>query len=516
MQDSRTSRTLWNLSSGFLQKIVSAITGFISRIIFIQILGAEYLGLNSLFGSILSILLLAELGVGTTIEIYLYKPLAMKDKESVKSYMQFYKTVYMIIGLILLVLGVVVTPLLPYLINFEQALDVNPYLVFWLFLGNSISSYWFFAYKQTILSADQKLYYINTFSTVFSVAVALSKCVVLLLTKSYLFSLAAEILCTVCKNLYIASVANKIYPEILEKNAARLGKTKIIELFRNVWGAFIYKIGDTLFYATDNLIISFVLGTVYVGYYDNYQMIQNYIVVILSTLIYSATASVGNCVVKEPLKKRIEIFNQIKFLNWWASSFSFICLLNLLSPFIELVFGYQYVLSKWAVLFLTFNFYISTISNTSDMFKTALGLLRQGRYLNLIGGAINIVLSIILVKQYGLDGILAATIFIRMGVVYIAKPYYVFKMGFKVKVKPELTRMFKENIVVFIALVCVWGCSFWIEQNTWKTFGMKMVICIVIPNVIFTITSWKKMEFQMLKQRGISLWKTFTGFREMR
>lgn len=501
MQDSRTNRTIWNLSSGLFQKIVAAGMGFISRLVFVQILGAEYLGLNSLFSSVLSILLLAELGVGTTIEIYLYKPLALKDKDAIKAYMQFYKRVYKLVGLVLLILGAIITPFLPCIINFEQALDVNPYLVFWLFLGNSICSYWFFAYKQTILSADQKLYCINNFSTAFSIISGFSKCIVLLVTHDYICSLLAEIIFTIVKNFYIAKVADKLYPEILEKSVPKLGKKTVTKLFKNVYGAFVYKVGDTLFYATDSLIISSILGTIYVGYYDNYQTLQNYIVVAIAALIYSAAASIGNYLVQEPLKKQIEMFHQIKFLNWWASGFSFVCLWNLLSPFIELVFGTQYVLSDWAVLFLTLNFYISTVSNTSDMFKTALGLLRPGRYLNLLGGLMNVLFSIALVQNYGLDGILAATIIIRIVVVYIAKPYYVFRLGFKIDMKPELLQMIKENVAIVIAMGAVWLSGVWIGQNTWYTFAFRMSSCAVIPNVVFATVAWKTKEFHSLKKR---------------
>lgn len=140
---SRTSNTKRNIVSGILIQLITSLLGFINRTVFIHYLGANYLGLSGLFTNILSVLSLAELGIGDAITYALYKPLAENDNQKISILMSFYRVTYKVIGIIIFCMGICLLPFLKYLINFDIAIDINYYYIYILFLFNSVISYFF-------------------------------------------------------------------------------------------------------------------------------------------------------------------------------------------------------------------------------------------------------------------------------------------------------------------------------------------------------------------------------------
>ena len=153
----RTINAFRNFITGFAGQLVSMLLSFASRTVFIYVLGEEYLGVNGLFSSILSVLSFSELGLGAAITYELYKPIADKDSEKIRSLMLFYKKAYFFIGSFILLAGLVLLPFLPYLMK-ETTDLVNVRVIYVLFLVNNAASYWLFSYKQNLLYCMQKNY----------------------------------------------------------------------------------------------------------------------------------------------------------------------------------------------------------------------------------------------------------------------------------------------------------------------------------------------------------------------
>ena len=150
----RTESSIKNLIYAFGGKIVELLVKLVTRFVFVKILATEYLGLNGLFSNILSILSLVELGIGPALTYSLYKPLAHKDTKKIKALINLYKKLYNIIGIVILLLGISITPFLPYLINKMPNIS-NIYYIYILFVLNTSISY-FYTYKRSLLEADQK------------------------------------------------------------------------------------------------------------------------------------------------------------------------------------------------------------------------------------------------------------------------------------------------------------------------------------------------------------------------
>ena len=114
---SRTSNSLKNIASSLGLKILMLGLQFATRTLFIHNLGTLYNGINSLVSSTLSFLNVAELGIGSAIVFAMYKPVADDDREKVKQYLAYYKKIYHTLGLIVLAIGLVMMPFLPYMMK---------------------------------------------------------------------------------------------------------------------------------------------------------------------------------------------------------------------------------------------------------------------------------------------------------------------------------------------------------------------------------------------------------------
>ena len=505
MENSRTKNSVLAIVTGVVQKLASIFIAFFSQWVFIHYLGMEYVSVDGLFSSVLTFLSLAELGVGSAITVYLYKPLADKDQRAIHSYMNFYKKCYRIIGWVILAVGLCLVPVLDQLVNFEIAPPINLYAVYLLFLLNSVFSYWFFAYKSSIISADQKSYLINNLNTVFTVSASIAKCAVVLFTRNFILALVVELGIGLCKNLYIARTADRLYPFLKEKHADPLPKSALDRMFRDVRAMFLNNLSFKLLSATDNLVISLLLSTILIGYASTYTKLINHVVMVIAMLTVSFGASIGNLVTKESREKQMSVFRQLYLANFWISCVASVCLFQLMTPFVQLFYGNDPelqagVLSWDLVACLVLHFYFGTAANILDNFKTAMGLLRQGCYLAIFGGVLNLVLDFVLAPKLGLLGIYLATLIAEVGTTFLPKGWYVYKDGFGLSPWPFVGRMLAQLALTVGCVALNWLCCSWVTETTLFTFIAQCAISAVVPNVVLLAVYGRTEEF-----RGILL-----------
>ena len=208
MKETRTSSTIKNLFWAFIGQGIGLIISFISRIFFLKILGSEYLGLNGLFTNILTVLSLAELGIGTAIIYSLYRPLAVKDELKIKQLMFFYKKTYIIIGIIILILGIAITPFLKYLINDIPNIDYI-WLIYILFVIYTSVSY-FYSYKRNLIIADQNRYIATIYRYLFYILLNITQIIYLVITKDYFGFLVLQIIFTILENIFVSKILSLV------------------------------------------------------------------------------------------------------------------------------------------------------------------------------------------------------------------------------------------------------------------------------------------------------------------
>lgn len=506
--NSRTKNTLYIMFSGILFQVISLILGFINRTVFVKFLGVEYLGLNSLFTNILSLLSLAELGFGTASTYFMYKPLAENDEERLKVLTNFYKIAYRTIGIVIFIIGVSLIPFLNYLVKFDNSIDINLKLVYILFLINTVSSYLFFAYRSNIISADQKDYLLNTINCKFVVLSTILEIGAIVLFKNFILSLIIGILMDILKNIVIAKKASDLYPFIKEKSKEKLSKDFLKDMFKKIYSIFIIRISSQLFNSTDNMIISAFIGTKYVGFNANYLLIIASATRLINIIKGSFRATVGNINAVESIDKKYIMFKRLDFFNFWISSFSAICFFQLLNPFIQLWLGKEFLFSDRTVYIIVANYFTTALLSIVFMYRETMGLFDKGKYYQLIGGIVNIGLSIYLSKYLGIDGIFLATLIAGVLITILPFPIILYKYGFNKSGKEYIYLYLRNCILTIIMCFLVNKACSILGGLNYKTFMIQMIICIILPNLIYIIIFRKSEEFIYFKEKIYEILKS--------
>lgn len=514
MQGSRTRNAiLIMLTSGIRQVLTLSLT-FVSRTVFIHILGAEYLGVSGLFANILSLLALSELGIGTAISFYLYKPLVDKDVERIRSLMRFYKMCYRIVGLAIMGIGCCLIPLLPFLVKFEQNVSINLYLVYLLYLSNTASSYLFFAYKQALVIADQRQYEIETINIAFVLINCLVDIILLAISHDYIIYLVGRLLSSLTKNIVIARKIDRKYPYLREKDVVPVSRQEIAVFFKDIRDVSLFRIGSALFNMTDNIIISVLLGTVVVGYYSNYFLVLSQISVVIGMIIRSVSAGIGNVVAKEDREKQYHIFRQLDFGVYCIVVVCTSCLCQLLDSFMKLWVGgisQDYILGQVTVVLLCISFYLDGTTQIMNAFREASGCFATGKVLQLVGGVANIFLSVVLGKVLGLPGIFAATV-ISKGCITVV-PFMigvsqdVFGKRWSTIIRDHMTK----GLVMLIDIALLWMFCRPIHMKKAVDFLAECVMAMVIPTAVLLAAFWRRPEMKALICRIMSVYRKVRG-----
>ena len=500
MNDSRTANSIRNIMTGFLGQGIQLVLGFVNRLVFIRCLNAEYLGVNGLFTNILSMLSLAELGIGTAIVYELYRPLAQKDEKKIASLMKFYQKAYCGIGLLIAVAGMCIIPFLNIMIAEPPKINENLVLIYCIFLFNTASSY-FFSYKSSILTADQKSYLVVGINYIVVFVQSILQIAILLITRNFILYLICQSVGTLTYNIIISRVADKRYPSIRGKNIQPLDEESRKGLFKNIKALVIIKIGGVLVNSTDNIIISSIKGLATTGLNSNYTLLLNTLNSIFQQIFNGITASVGNLNAVETNEKKKSMFKIINFLNFWLFAWCTISFIILANDIVSICFGSRYLLGKSIVVISAINFYVVGMQNAVWTYKTTMGLFDYGKYLVVGTGVVNIILSIVFGKQWGLFGILLATFISRMLTNVWYDPYAVFKYGFENNPLEYFGTYVKYIIIGVITFGITNWCSEIVTNGNIINFIWKLVICIVIPNIVFIVLFHKREEFIYLKEK---------------
>lgn len=498
-KNSRTKNSVINSIYASMAQLVTILLTFVVRTVFIKTLSAEYLGVNGLFTNIITMLSLADLGIGISIPYTLYKPLAEDNKSKIKALMKLYSKIYNIIGLIVLIVGIAITPFLKYIIkDMPKIPEIN--LIYILFVINAACSY-FFVYKQLLMDSDQKGYIASKITMIATIIKSIIEVLILYITKNYIAYLLVSIMVTILQNLAISMKCDKMYPYIKEKTEEKVSKEDVRELRKNTSALVIYRIGTVALTGTDSIIISKFIGVVAVGIYSNYILITNAITKVISQIFSAITSSIGNLVVTADEKKSEEILYKLQFLNFWLYTFFSVCVIALINPFINLWVGEQYLLDNYVAFAIGLNLYVLGMQNVVTSFRNAYGLFVQGKYRPVIMTIVNIILSIWWAQLIGILGVILATAFSRIFIVGIYDPIVLFKYGLKNRPK----KYFITYVKYFIVFVVLSAISLYIVSlinigniGIWIIMGCILVIVI---NIILAILFYNDENFIFYKNK---------------
>ncbi len=395
---------------------VSLIFGFVTRREFIRILGEAYLGLNGVFYSVLSLLSLTELGLGSAITYALYRPIAEHDDEQTGRIMNLYALAYRIVALAVTLLGL---GLVPFLGIITRDVPEIPHVtvIYLLFLANSAGSY-LFSYRRALITAAE-LDRRNTLNqALFSVLQNILQLILLIVTESYILYLVAQLVCTLLSNLEISYAARTLFPEVTAAKGLP-DKATTASIAKNVKAMFISRFGSIAVTGTDNLLIASI-GIALAGLYSNYLLLLQTIQTILTQVMNAVTASVGNLIATDESDKRRSVYRDVILAASWLYGFSAIALDLLMTRFITLFFGTGLEIPELAVHMMCINFYLAGIRQPNLMYVSAAGLFEPVKLRGFVEAAVNLGASLLFMKLgLGLFGVLLGTtvshLFVSLG-----------------------------------------------------------------------------------------------------
>ena len=494
MKINRTKNASKNILFGSILKLYQIVVPFILRTAMIRYLGMEYIGLNSLFISILSVLNLAELGVGSAMVFSMYRPIAEDDEVTICALMRLYKIYYRVIGLIILAVGALITPAIPKLITGTVPQGINVYILYWLNLGATVLSYWLFGYKTCLLTAHQKTYVSSrTLLCTNSIQYVL-QFIALAVFGNYYYYLFIALFLQAVSNIVSAIIVDRMFPNYHPRG--KLDKKVVKQINQRVKDLFTNKIGNVLLNSADSIVISAFLGLSSLAIYNNYYYVINCVMGFITIFYNSITAGIGNSIITETREKNYKDFKTFQFIVFWIVAFCGSCLLCLYQPFMKLWIGDPKYILPFAMVILFCIYFLSLqMIRALETYKDAGGIWHEDRYRPLIAAITNLIINIILVQFVGLYGIIISTILASLIVNIPWLIHNVFKNIFKRSCVEQVKCMMKYIMVdTFIMAITYLVCSC-VGGEGYISFGIKMLVCVFIPNVLMIVIYRKNNEF---------------------
>lgn len=494
---SRTEYSIRNILVNFAGFGLNLLLSFICRVIFVHYLKTEYLGINGLFSNILSMLSLTELGIGTAIVYALYRPIEENNTGKLASLVHLFGNAYRIIGCIVAVIGLALLPFLKIIIKEPPNINDNLKIIYILFLFSSASSY-FFSYRATILTANQRNYIVNGINYCFVIVQNILQILILVLSRNYLLYLIVQIICTFASNFFISLKATHDYPYITEKHPTPLSRSEKWTLVKNVKALVIIKLSGLLVNNTDNIVITYFNGLITTGVVSNYLLIVNTVSSLAYIVFTSLSASIGSLNATDDDNHKYLIFKSLNLINYWIYGWSAIGIAVLSSDVVRFFFGAQYITSFSICIILAINFYMLGMQSVVGIYKTTMGLFRHGQYVLFATAIINVIGDIFLGKAFGVFGIFLATAIARLITNTWFEPYVVYRYGLKKNFGKYLVRYFNYAVLLCITgTICFFICKM-IHTEQLPQLLIKTGICIVIPNTLFLLAFHKLPEFKTM------------------
>lgn len=485
MKIERSKNAGRNILFGVLHNLYNIFVPFLLRTLLIKLLGERYLGLNSLFTSILQVLNLAELGVGSAMVYSMYKPIADDDEAAICALMALYRRFYFLIGLFIAAAGLCLTPFLPHLVKMDTVpADVNVYILYLMNLASTVVSYWLYAYKNCLLTAHQRNDVVSKVNMVSSTATYILQLLVLIALRNfYLYTLAAMSV-SVLSNLATALIVNRMYPRY--HPAGKLPKEITASIGRNIRDLFTSKVGAVIYDSADTIVVSAYLGLTVLAIYQNYYYILTSVAAFLMVVFRSITAGIGNSLTTESREKNYKDFGKLTFIICWISGFCAVCMLCLYQPLMELWMGKRLMFDFEVVVCFCIYFYLRQVNNILTTYKDAAGMWHEDRFRPLVAALSNLALNLMLVRYIGIYGVILSTV---LAVVAIGQPWLLHNL-FTVLFDRRGLAPYVRKLLGYTVLcaaegaVCYWVCLLLPTAGLMATLALRLGVCLVIPNAV--------------------------------
>lgn len=489
MHESRVKKSIQNAKVNFIFYLIMLFLSFFSRKIFLDTLGANFMGLSGTLQNILSMLSLAEIGVGTSISFHLYKPIRDKNYDKINELISLFGWLYRIVGTIILVCGIIISCFFTLIFSNTEINFPVIYFVFYSFLCSSLIGY-FINYRQLLLTADQRNYVVNVYLQGGQVIKIIIQIILCINFCNYFLWAIIELLFSIISCIILNIRINQTYPWLLSK--PQLGfkiYKKYPYIIHSTKQIFIHRIKDFLLKQSDQILIFAFVSLKMVAYYGNYSLLIAKVTQLCTSVLDSASAGVGNLVAEGNKMKIMKVFWELMSIRYFAAGLISILLYFLIPPFISIWLGKEYLLNELITLLLCINTFIMLSRTTIDNFNHAYGQYAD-TWAAWVEGFINLFVTIVTAYLWGIIGILLGKIVSLFFIVILWKPLYLFRDGFHISVnvywKKTLIYYFVTVLSIIILLLFVLICPINPYQS-WNSFILYSIYISLIFIVEYTL-----------------------------
>lgn len=504
-QETRVKNASRNVVFGMLLKGYQILLPFLMRTAIMYYMGDGYLGLNSLFGSILWVLNLAELGVGSAMVYSMYQPIIDNDREQICALLKLYQKYYRMIGLVIAIVGGILTPFIPYLVKGDVPEGISIYIVYLLNLFSTCMSYWLLAYKNSLLTAHQRndisskvMLATNTFQYVVQF-------VVIMTVGDYYIYLIVQIFTQVVTNLVTAYYANKMYPDY--KAAGKMPKESVKKINNRIKDLFTMKVGQVIVSSADSIVISAFLGLASVAFYNNYNYVLTAVTGIMNVVFVSCTAGIGNSILVESEEKNYMDLKKLSFIIMWLAGMCSAVMLCLYQPFMRLWVKEKRMLPFEVVVCFVIYFFISQVNQILITYKDAAGIWHEDRFRPLVTALVNVILNIILVQFIGIYGVILSTV---ISVLVVGMPWILhnlFTVLFKRNAWEYIRKLGYYTFVTAVVCTLTYLATSWISGVGIAALFLKAIVSVIVSNMLMLLAYFKMSEFSEVKKLVIRVVK---------
>lgn len=491
----RTRNASRNMFYGVVLKLYQIIIPFLMRTLMIYQMGLEYAGLNNLFGSIFQFLNLAELGIGAALTFSMYEPIVKDDNNKICALLNLYRKCFNIIGGIIIIIGLICLPFLKYLVSGSIPDSLNIYVLYILYLINTVLSYWLFSYKKSLLFAYQRNDIISKVSLITSTLQYLLQIYILVVIHNYYLYVVSSIFCQILHNMISAYIVSSYYQY---KPYGSLDDKELLDIKKRVQGLVTNKIGGVILRSADSIVISTFLGLTVLARYQNYYYLLTAVVSVIAILFEACIAGIGNSLLTETKEKNYDDFCTLTLLIGFIIGLCCACFTTLYQPFMKLWMGSSNVLEFSLVISFIVYFFVFEIDQMVSTYKDAAGIWYKDRYRPLFTAILNLVLNIILVQIIGLYGVLFSTI---ISIILLGLPWLLYNIFHTLFSGMSFQRYFLLIMRIFIAallssIIAYLACCF-VSIEGIIGIGIKMIITIIISILVEFICLYKSKEFKL-------------------
>lgn len=474
----RTLNSKRNIITGVLGNCLIPVFSFIVKTAIVRYFSVEYIGLTSVFSSILQVLNLAELGFSTAITVNLYKPLKENDINAVRGILAYFKKIYQLIGTVILIIGITIIPFLNNMVGDNGKVDENIYILYGFYLLDKVFTYMLFAYKEALLNAIQRLDIIKVVYIIISASKCCLQLIVIIVFRNFYLYAAVMVLCTFCYYLSLNIISKKKYGQYYPDG--KIDDVVKSNVIRQVVGLSVSNIVSTTRNSLNPIIISSYIGLRMAGQYSNYCDIFNMIIGFFLVITKAIQASIGNSIVSETVKKNYDVFTKMEFLQNIIITACTAYLVSLYQPFMKVWMGQGLMFPDPVMMLFVLNFYIIAMSEVRNAFFSALGYWWKAKYIFIAEGLINIILIICLGKLFGVTGIIIAPILTLLFVNYIGITNILFKEYFEEGRKEYyINRLIYTFITIIISGASYYCCAL-VPYEGITGLIVRIVFCTVI------------------------------------